>query len=50
MLAACHAMPDRVSAGAVLGGVGPTRGRETAPGYTRILPLMYPLLAAARGR
>ncbi|MEX2555043.1 MAG: alpha/beta hydrolase [Actinomycetota bacterium] len=49
VLAACQAMPDRVSAGAVLGGIGPTRGRETAPGYTRILPLMYPLLAAARG-
>jgi pimeloyl-ACP methyl ester carboxylesterase len=49
VLAACHAMPDRVSAGAVLGGVGPTRGRETAPGYTRVLPLFYPVLAAARG-
>lgn len=49
VLAACHAMPDRVSAGAVLGGIGPTRGPETAPGYTRILPLFYPVLAAARG-
>lgn len=49
VLAAAHAMPDRVTAGAVLGGIGPTRGRETAPGYTRILPLMYPVLAAARG-
>lgn len=49
VLAACHGLPDRVTAGAVLGGIGPTRGRETAPGYTRLLPLVYPLLAAVRG-
>ena len=49
VLAASHALPDRVTAGAVLGGIGPTRGRETAPGYTRVLPFFYPLLAAARG-
>ncbi|MGH2727292.1 MAG: alpha/beta fold hydrolase, partial [Actinomycetota bacterium] len=49
VLAACHGLPDRVSAGAVLGGIGPTRGRETAPGYTRLLPIAYPLLAALRG-
>lgn len=48
VLAACHAMSDRVVAGAVLGGIGPTRGPETAPGYTRLLPLLYPLLSAAR--
>lgn len=49
VLAAAHAMPDRMTAGAVLGGIGPTRGRETAPGYTRLLPLIYPALAMARG-
>ena len=49
VLAACHAMPDRVTAGAVLGGIGPTRGTETAPGYTRLLPIAYPLLSALRG-
>ena len=48
VLAACHAMPDRVVAGAVLGGIGPTRGPETAPGYTRLLPLLYPVLSAVR--
>jgi pimeloyl-ACP methyl ester carboxylesterase len=44
VLAACHALPDRVVAGAVLGGIGPTRGPEAAPGYTRLLPLVEPLL------
>ena len=48
VLAACHALPDRVVAGAVLGGIGPTRGPETAPGYTRLLPILYPALSAAR--
>jgi len=48
VLAACKALPDRVVAGAVLGGIGPTRGPETAPGYTRLLPLAYPILAALR--
>ena len=48
VLAACHALPDRCVAGAVLGGIGPTRGPETAPGYTRLLPIAYPLLAALR--
>jgi pimeloyl-ACP methyl ester carboxylesterase len=48
VLAACHALPERVVAGAVLGGIGPTRGPETAPGYTRLLPLAYPFLAALR--
>jgi pimeloyl-ACP methyl ester carboxylesterase len=48
VLAACHQLPDRVTAGAVLGGIGPTRGLEIAPGYTRLLPLLYPLLAATR--
>jgi pimeloyl-ACP methyl ester carboxylesterase len=32
VLACAHAMPDRVVAGAVLGGVAPARGREAAPG------------------
>jgi pimeloyl-ACP methyl ester carboxylesterase len=48
VLAACHALPDRVAAGAVLGGIGPTRGPERAPGYTRILPIIHPALAAVR--
>ncbi len=48
VLAVCHALGDRVTAGAVLGGLGPTRGPETAPGYTRLLPLWNPILAAAR--
>ena len=48
VLATCKALPDRIVAGAVLGGIGPTRGPETAPGYTRLLPLAYPVLSAAR--
>ncbi|MEZ5144504.1 MAG: alpha/beta hydrolase [Acidimicrobiales bacterium] len=48
VLAACHAMADRVVAGAVLGGIGPTRGEEAAPGYTRLLPLAEPLITFLR--
>lgn len=32
LLAGAHAMPDRVVAGAVLGGVAPARGPDAAPG------------------
>lgn len=45
VLAACHALPERVVSGAVLGGIGPTRGPEAAPGYTRLLPLWEPVLS-----
>lgn len=48
VLAACHALKGRVTAGAVLGGIGPTRGKEAAPGYTRLLPLVEPFLSAMR--
>ncbi len=48
VLAACHGLPDRVVAGAVLGGIGPTRGADQAPGYTRLLPLVEPVLAFTR--
>jgi len=48
VLAACYALRDRVTAGAVLGGIGPTRGKEAAPGYTRLLPLVEPMLAFLR--
>jgi pimeloyl-ACP methyl ester carboxylesterase len=48
VLAACHALPDRVTAGAVLGGIGPTRGSEAAPGFTRLLPPVEPLINLAR--
>jgi pimeloyl-ACP methyl ester carboxylesterase len=47
VLACASHMPDRMVAGGVLGGVGPTRGRESAPGYTRILPPFERLLALA---
>jgi pimeloyl-ACP methyl ester carboxylesterase len=47
---ACAAwLPARVVAGAVLGGVGPTRGREAAPGYTRMLPPFEPFLSCVSG-
>jgi pimeloyl-ACP methyl ester carboxylesterase len=48
VLAVCHELGDRVVAGAVLGGVGPTRGPEAAPGITRLLPPFEPLLGALR--
>lgn len=48
VLAAAHALPDRVTAAAVLGGIGPTRGPEAAPGYTRMLPLIEPAIAFLR--
>lgn len=48
VLATCFGLPDRVAAGAVLGGMGPTRGEEAAPGITRLLPLVEPLLSLAR--
>jgi pimeloyl-ACP methyl ester carboxylesterase len=48
VLAVCAAMPSRVRAGAVLGGIGPTRGPERAPGYTKLLPLLEPLLRPLR--
>lgn len=48
VLAVCHELADRVAAGAVLGGMGPTRGSEAAPGITRMLVPFEPLLAFAR--
>ncbi len=45
VLACAAYMPDRVGACAVLGGVGPTRGDESAPGYTRVLPPFERLLS-----
>ncbi len=48
VLAACFGLPDRVTAGAVLGGIGPTRGAQAAPGYTRLLPLTEPFLNVLR--
>ena len=35
----------RMAAGAVLGGIGPTRGAEAAPGYTRLLAPFEPVLS-----
>jgi pimeloyl-ACP methyl ester carboxylesterase len=48
VLATCAAMPNRVRAGAVLGGIGPTRGPERAPGYTKLLPVIEPVLRVLR--
>ena len=43
-LATCWALPDRVVAGAVLGGLAPTRGREHAGGLPQVLPPLEPFL------
>ena len=49
VLACAAHMPDQVVAGAVLGGVGPTRGDESAPGYTRVLPPFERILSLTSG-
>ncbi len=48
VLACAHHFRDRMPVGVVLGGLGPTRGHEAAPGYTRLLPLAEPLLTVLR--
>ncbi len=48
VLACAHQLPARIPVGCVLGGLGPTRGHEVAPGYTRLLPLAEPVLAVLR--
>jgi pimeloyl-ACP methyl ester carboxylesterase len=47
VLACASHLPERVVAGAVLGGIGPTCGPETAPGYTRLLAPFSPVLGFA---
>lgn len=42
-LATAHAMPSRVVAAAVIGGIGPTTGHDAVPSYTRALRLVNPL-------
>lgn len=45
VLACAHALPERVVAGAVLGGVAPARGPEAAPGgLVRLAAHLKPLL------
>lgn len=49
VLACAHAMPDRVVAGAVLGGVAPTRGSEAASGgAVRLAVPLAPLIDLLR--
>lgn len=49
VLACAHEMPERVVAGAVLGGVAPTRGREAAPGgAVRLAVMLSPLIGFLR--
>lgn len=43
-LACAHELADRIPVVAVLGGLGPTSGPEAAPGYTRLLGHLHPLL------
>ncbi len=43
-LACARALPHRVVAAAVLGGIGPVSGKEAVPSYTRLLALLHPLL------
>lgn len=48
-LACAYAMPDRVVGAAVLGGLGPTRGPDACPGYTRLLAPFSGVLQLTRG-
>lgn len=48
-LACAHEHPEAVAVVVLLGGLGPTVGREAAPGYTRVLAVLSPLLRAAAG-
>jgi pimeloyl-ACP methyl ester carboxylesterase len=48
VLAVAHELADRVTATAVLGGIGPTRGPESCPGIPRLLVPIEPLLALGR--
>jgi pimeloyl-ACP methyl ester carboxylesterase len=49
VLACAHAMPERIVAGAVLGGVAPTRGVDAAPGGAmRLATPLEPLLNLLR--
>jgi pimeloyl-ACP methyl ester carboxylesterase len=44
VLACAHGMPDRVVAGAVFGGVAPTRGRDAAAGgFVRVASILEPV-------
>lgn len=43
-LACCWGLGERVAAGAILGGIGPTRGRERAYGYPQLLVPFEPVL------
>jgi pimeloyl-ACP methyl ester carboxylesterase len=44
-LACAHDLPDRVSAAAVVGGIGPTAGPDAVPSYTRALTALAPALS-----
>jgi pimeloyl-ACP methyl ester carboxylesterase len=48
-LACAHELPKQIPVVAVLGGIGPTAGPETAPGYTQILGYLGPVLRAMAG-
>ena len=43
------ALPERVTAAAVLGGLGPVRGPEASPGIPKLLVPMEPFLRVAAG-
>lgn len=48
-LATAHAMPDRVVVASLLGGLGPTRGRDAVWSYTRALRFSAPVFEVLRG-
>lgn len=48
VLACAHELPDRVTAAAVLGGLGPVRGEDAADSYTKMLGWFEPVLVRTR--
>lgn len=46
VLACAHELPNRVVAGAVLGGIGPVRGPDTVHSITKLLGYFEPFLSA----
>jgi pimeloyl-ACP methyl ester carboxylesterase len=48
VLAAAHQLPDRVTTGVVLGGIGPTRGADAVLSHTLLLVPAGPLLDKIR--
>lgn len=48
VLACAHELPHRVSAAAVLGGIGPVQGDDACPSYTSLMRFLEPMMLTVR--